>query len=277
MKKFLSVLTASAILLTTGSFALINNNNSKNNIILKQTTNIASNSETTTETKKNLSELVVDKNIGEILKDSDQEIIVAINRKNKNASLDINQLKIEKNQDGKKAKISAKDDSKNYQGSVEVEFIVNKEAKFDLKDLIIKTKDIKIKLPKNVDIKKAKKDILRALSIANIKTTSALDANQLEMTKAEITFEKEKYKSVSVTFKAIEPQVDSNKKQSKQDEKKTVINYKGEITAKFNIEIKPDQKPDNKGVIIALSIASASVLAGTAILVTKKYKKAPTN
>ncbi|MBY7705001.1 hypothetical protein JIY74_33125 [Vibrio harveyi] len=276
MKNFLSILTASAILLTTGSFALINNNNSKNNIILKQTTNITSNTEANIETKKDLSELVKEKNIGDILKDLDQEIIAAINRKNKDARLNISELKIEKNKDSKKAKISAKDDSKKYQGSVDVEFKVNSNAQFELSDLITNKEDIDLKLPKNVDIKKAKKDILRALSIANIKTTSALDAKQLEMIRADITFEKENYKSVSVTFKAIKPQV-SNKKESKQDEKKTVINYKGEITAKFNIEIKPDQKPDNKGVIIALSIASASVLAGTAILVTKKYKKTPTN
>ncbi|KNG79172.1 hypothetical protein [Mycoplasma sp. HU2014] len=276
MKKFLSILTASAILLTTGSFALINNNNSKNNIILKQTTNITSNTEANIETKKDLSELVKEKNIGDILKDLDQEIIAAINRKNKDARLNISELKIEKNKDSKKAKISAKDDSKKYQGSVDVEFKVNSNAQFELSDLITNKEYIDLKLPKNVDIKKAKKDILRALSIANIKTTSALDAKQLEMIRADITFEKENYKSVSVTFKAIKPQV-SNKKESKQDEKKTVINYKGEITAKFNIEIKPDQKPDNKGVIIALSIASASVLAGTAILVTKKYKKTPTN
>ncbi|EOA06925.1 Hypothetical protein, predicted transmembrane protein [Mycoplasma yeatsii 13926] len=257
MKKFLSVLTASAILLTTGSFALINNNNSKNNIILKQSTNIVSN----TETKKDLSQLVTVKNIGDILKDSDQEIIAAINRKNKDASLNISELKIEKI-DNKKAKISAKDDSKNYQGSVDVGFVVNKEAKFDLKDLIKVNEKIKLKLKSKIDITKIDSLLLKQISRANVKTTSELDIQQLDV--SEILFNNPKERK----FEAI-----SAKIKAKTDSK----NYKDEIEVKFTIEYQKEEKVDNKGVIIALSIASASVLAGTAILVTKKYKKSSTN
>ncbi|MDQ0567913.1 hypothetical protein [Mycoplasma yeatsii] len=262
MKKFLSVLTASAILLTTGSFALINNNNFKNNIILKQTTNIASNTQANTETKKVLSELVTVKNIGDILKDSDHEIIAAINRKNEKASLNISELKIEKNKDSKKAKISAKEDSKNYQGSVDVEFNVNENAKFDLKDLIKVNEKIKLKLKSKIDITKIDSLLLKQISRTNVKTTSELDIKQLDVIQILFNNPKErKFEAISAKIKA------------KSDSK----NYKDEIEVKFTIEYQKEEKVDNKGVIIALSIASASVLAGTAILVTKKYKKSSTN
>ncbi|KNG79150.1 hypothetical protein [Mycoplasma sp. HU2014] len=254
MKKFLSILTISTLLLsTTLTPSLLN----KNKQIKTHTNHIVLKSENKIE-KKDLNNLVAEKNIGDILKCSDQDVVTAINRKN-NQNLDIKQLVVKKINETK-AEIKAKQDSKEYTGSIEVTFKVNPKAKFKLDELIKIIQKVRyetLKLPPTI----TKNDVLNAINIANNKTTTNLIADQIIMDKYTVqNNEKGIAKTLVATIKA----------------KEKVDNYKGEVTVQFNI-IKVEPKPiEDKGTdpifIVIISLASAWILGSLTLPLIRKYK-----
>ncbi|EOA07339.1 Hypothetical protein, predicted transmembrane protein [Mycoplasma yeatsii 13926] len=256
MKKFLSILTISTLLLsTTLAPSLLNKNKQTNthinHVVLKSENKIE---------KQSLDKLVTEKNIGDILKYSDQDIVTAINRINKQ-TLDIKQLHVKKIDD-QKAEISAKKDSKEYTGSIEVTFKVNPKVKFKLDELVKVIEKVRYETPK-LPPTISKNDVLNAINIANSKTTTKLIADQIIMQEYTV---KNNEKGIAKTLIAtISAKAESTK-------------YEGSVTVKFNIvKVEQEDKGTDTAFIVLVSLASAWIVGSLTLPLIRKYKQASKN